>query len=541
MKKHRPRSPQPAAVEAVATPQIVNSLTASSGGYRTMPRYQPWSLKSVEVLQRSRDIVRISRFLQSEHGIPQVRYGIQQLPCEAVGKGIGMKSISTAPDYRQAATSLFNLWAESQAVDIRKERNLFQLQAPWLSAMLGDGECFILPVYDPAGQSWSLRDKSRRAFQFQTFSRDQLTNGDLTNAAANTQRWIEGLQYNKLDQLTAIRLNQGDTPQMFGAKYTDIAAINAMGHRNVYHLKDPARLNQYHGDPVIFASGTDLLDALDLKSLRKHSLKVRAALMGATVTRDGKMPNAMQQVLTSEQTGTPAADTGRRFVELGEGAVFIPLSDNESFNFFTSTNEAVPFKQVLEDLIHPFIFELKYPPEWIFMRGKVGGVEYRGLLQQVSRAHEGLRSKLYPLLQWVWEKVIGTAMMPGGPLYQFAGVEDWNAVDFIVDPDPTVDAGRNHQADMERYGENLITPDDYVERLSGSDGTATRHASIDQRLDSVRYAIAQATGEPIDKVKIPASIATLIGLGLKTASAAGGLLSHLAPEQLRQDMAAMDG
>jgi hypothetical protein len=533
----RPRK-SPAAPAAVAKPQIMNALPASSGVYRSSPRYTPWNSKAVERMMRSKDTVLISRFLQSEQGIPQVRYGIQQLPREAVGKGIGMKSVSLDADFRSAATALFNLWADSRAVDIRKERNFFQLQPTWLSAMLGDGECFILPVFEPAGQSWSLRDKSKRAFQFQTIARDQLTNGNVPDGTRD--RWLDGLRYNQLDQLVTLRLNQEKSAGRMSAKYTDISAVNAMGHPNVFHLKDPARLNQYHGDPVIFASGNDLLDALDLKALRKHSLKVRAALMGATVTRDGQPLNAMQSVLTSEQTGTPAADTGRRFVELGEGAVFIPLSDNESFNFFTSSTEAVPFKQVLEDLIHPFVFELKYPPEWIFMRGKVGGVEYRGLLQQVSRAHEGMRSLLYPLLQWVWEKVIGTAMMPGGPLHRFAEIEDWNSIDFVTDPDPTVDAGRNHQADMDRWGENLLTADDFVERLYGTDGAATRHAAIDQRLDSVRYAIAQATGQTPEAVKIPASIATVIGLGLKTTTAASGLITALAPEQLAKDMLEMD-
>ena len=251
-------------------------------------------------------------------------------------------------------------------------------------------------------------------------------------------------------------------------------------------------INQYHGDPAIFASGKDLLDVLDLKALRKHSAKVRAALLGATTTKDGKVLNAMQQALTAEQSGTPAADTGRRFMEIGEGAIFIPLSTDEEFQFFNNPTEGVPFKQILEDLLHPFIFEFGYPPEWIFMRGKVGGTEYRGLLEQVKRAHEGLRSKLYPLIQWIWEKVIGTAMMPGGPLFQYATVEDWNVIDFVTDPDPSADAGRDHKAQMERLGENLITPDDLVELLTGNDGRRTREAAIDQKLSLISYAIERA-------------------------------------------------
>ena len=530
MAKRPSKSPS---LKASQSSEITNALPASSGGYRTMPTWQPWSTKSLERIMRTRDIVQISRFLQSENGIPQVRYACRQIPREAVGKGIGAKSISANPDFVRDATAIFAKWADSPAVDLRKEQTFYQLQAGWLSTMLGDGEAFMLPVFDPIGLGWSLNDKSKRAFQIQSITRDQLATGDVKDLA--NERFIHDLFYNKLDQLTKIRLNLDDSALgSTSGKYTDIAAVNAMGHRHVFHLKDPARINQYHGDPAIFASGKDLLDVLDLKALRKHSAKVRAALLGATTTKDGKVLNAMQQALTAEQSGTPAADTGRRFMEIGEGAIFIPLSTDEEFQFFNNPTEGVPFKQILEDLLHPFIFEFGYPPEWIFMRGKVGGTEYRGLLEQVKRAHESLRSKLYPLIQWIWEKVIGTAMMPGGPLFQYAQVEDWNVIDFVTDPDPSADAGRDHKAQMERMGENLITPNDLVELLTGNDGQRTREAAIDQKLDLISYAITRAKERGI-----PPSIATVLALGQRTSSSSS-LLTTLSPETLAADLAAMD-
>lgn len=532
MKKTRKTTTVAATSEAA--PITNAALPAWSGSYRSLPRNQPWNSKSIERLQRTRDIVQISRYLQSDEGIPQVRYAVRQLPREAVGKGIGAKSISTNPEFQRDASILFAKWADSAAVDLRKEQTFYQLQSGWLTAMLGDGECFVLPVFEPMGLSWSLNDRSKRAFQLQTIARDQLTNGEMTPTEAQSQKWFSGLQYNTFDQLVRIRLSQ-DNGTGNSSGTVDIAAINAMGHRNVFHLKDPARLNQYHGDPAVFSSGKDLLDVLDLKALRKHSAKVRAALLGATTTRDGKVPNVMQQIMTAEQSGNPATDTGRRFVEIGEGAIFLPLADSETFNFFTNQQEGVPFKQVIEDLLHPFIFEFGYPPEWIFMRGKVGGTEYRGLLQQVARAHETLRSKLYPLIQWAWEKVIGTAMQPGGPLYQYATVEDWNAVDFVTDPDPSVDAGRDHKALMERLGENLITPNDLVEMLTGSDGEMTRRLAILQKLELVQYAVDEARERGI-----PPSIATIIALGLRTAQSSSGVLTTLSPETLAADLAAMD-
>ena len=132
-------------------------------------------------------------------------------------------------------------------------------------------------------------------------------------------------------------------------------------------------------------------------------------------------------------------------------------------------------------------------------------------------------------------------MMPNGPLAQYAGVEDWNQIDFVTDPDPTVDAGRDNRADLENLGENLVTPDDLIERRTGNDGEAVRRAAIDQRLDSIRYAIHRATSTPIDQVQIPASIAIAIGMGWKTMQAASGTLNTLSPDNIAAEIAAMEG
>jgi hypothetical protein len=157
------------------------------------------------------------------------------------------------------------------------------------------------------------------------------------------------------------------------------------------------------------------------------------------------------------------------------------------------------------------------------------------MLEQVKRAHEGLRSKLYPLIQWVWEKVISTAMLPGGALSQYATVEDWNVIDFVTDPDPSADAGRDHKAQMERMGENLITPDDLVELLTGNDGRRTREAAVLQKLELIEFAI-----EAAKERGIPASIATVIALGQRTSQMSNSMLTTLSPQSLAGDLAEMD-
>lgn len=518
---------------APVAPIVNAALPTSTGTYRVMPTYQPWSSKQLETMAKSRDRVQISRFLQEK--IPVLSYCITTLPKEAVGKGIGLKSTSADPAFKAAATAYYKAWADSRAVDLRKEGTAYELQARWLSTILGDGECFVQKVADNSDltQGWTLTDKNRRRLQLQTILRDQLTSSGITREEAKASRWIDGLQYNPLDQLINLRVITGDTTP---GTTPSTLLVNAA---NVFHLKQNRRFNQCHGDPFIFQSNEDLLDVLDLKAIRKHAAKIRSALLGATTTRDGKVPNAMQQAMAAEMTGNPATDTGKRFMEIADGAVMIPLQDGETMTFFQG-GEGIPFKEILEQLTHPFIFGLGYPVEWIFGMGTLGGTAFRGIIEKVRRAHENLRALLYPFLQWTWEWVIADAMMPGGALAKFAAITDWNEIDFVTDPDPSVDLGRDHKADMDRYGENLLTAEDYVESRTGGSGTTVRESAILEKLHNIRFAIHHATGKPLDQIQVPESIALIIGLGHRASQAASGLVSSLTPEALAAELTARD-
>lgn len=519
---------------------ITNLLPETPGGLRVSPWSLPWNSKQFERFAKSKNRVMVSRFLQET--IPQLEYCIKMLPREAVGKGISLKSESKNPEFRASATELFKAWADSPAVDLRKEMTFYELQPRWLSALLGDGECFQLAVIDPQGSGWSLQDRSKRAIQMQTFLRDQLTDGQLTAEEQNAQRWLNGLQYNGLDQLVTVRINQ-EAGSAIGSstRFRDLPVYNALGGRVLFHLKDNRRFNQYHGDPFIFASNNDLLDYLDLKALRKHSAKVRAALLGATTTNDGKPPTAIVAAQsrgtgtsTTNEAGVTTTDNGKRFMEIEGGAVMIPLADKESFNFFNSTTEAIPFGQILSDLLTPFIFTLGYPPEWIFLRGKVGGTEYRGLLEQVRSAHENLRLLLHPLLQWTWEKVIGNAIATG-PLAKFADVADWASVEFIADVDPTVDLGRDRKADHEDIDANLISPCDLIESRTGKDGDSIQRDAILEKLDLMQFAVEEGK-----KRGIPASLAIIQAIPSKKLQAASGILTTLSPQTIAGELAGLD-
>ncbi len=506
---------------------------------RSYPTLIPWNSKIQETSWQSRERVRISRFLQDT--LPVIAYCCQALPKEAVGGGVGLKSISINPEFREASTALFRKWADSEAVDTRKESSFYALQSRLLSAIFGDGEVFVQKVaarqLDDNGNDstldWSLNDKTRRRLQLQVYTRDQV--GSNGTPVKNDERWNDGILYNALDQIQKVRVLQTTSSilQTGDNAFTDIPSVN------IKHLKRSIRFNQYHGTPIFFSGESDLLDALDMKAIRKHAAKIKSAIMGATVTQNGQVPMAMQSMMAKGVSGNPATDNGRRYAEIFGGAVMIPLAQNEDVKWFQA-QEAMPYSEFIEELISPVVYTFDIPPEWIFALGKLSGSAQRAVLAKVRKAYARMRELLQPFLQWVWEWIIGDAML-NGPLKQFSDVEDWNHIDFVADPDPSVDLFRDYKSDKDKILGNLGTVEDYIEATTGGSGVAVRHAAIDEKLDNIRYALARATGKDIKDVTVPPSLAVICAIDPTLLQAAQGIVATLSPDQIAADLAAITG
>lgn len=497
-----------------------NSLATTTGVVRSTPSRAMWTSKTLETMAQSRDRVIVSRFLQET--LPFAFYLTHTLPEEAVGKGIGLKSTSRNAEFSRRATEYFRRWADSEAVDLRKEHTFYSLQSLWLSAILGDGECFVQKVAGGAegAETWSLSDTSKRKLQLQTFTRDQLSSGK----ALPGERWHDGIRVNGLMQSDLYRV------QTEGISQTEIVTRDILAPF-MKHLKRTIRPNQVHGVPWMFCGASDLLDALDMKAVRKHAAKIKSAFLGATVTRDGEVPAAFRTAMTKGESGTPPADNGQRFVEIFGGAVMVPLAADEDVKWFQA-QEAMNYGQFIEELVSPMVFSFGYPPEYL-LSPKMTGPSQRAILSKVRKAHGKMRELLQPVLRWVWEWVIGDAMV-NGPLAEFASVEDWNVVDYVADPDPSIDLGRDERAEMEKLRANAATMEDYVEQHTGGSGRDTRRKRIEEKVEDMVMAkeIAAAAGldekltmlavlRAIDPAELSAMSGVLKALEVDPASLAG--------------------
>lgn len=495
-----------------AKPAVTNALSATTGIPRTTATRRYWRDTQRERMFETRDRVTVSRFLQDT--LPFAFYLTHTLPEEAVGRGIGIKSISTDREFAKRATDVFRRWADSRAVDLRKEGTFYEMQPLWLATILGDGETFVqkISAEDAAARTWKLEDRTRRRLQLQSFTRDEL--GDPAtkqDMETNAGRWVDGIRVNMLKQA-----------DLYGV-LTESNDGGSSGFRTVsaalmHHAKRATRLNQVHGNPWMFCGANDLLDNLDINAVRKHAAKIKSAFMGATVTREGDLPASMKSLMTRGDSGTTPADNGKRYAEIFGGAIVLPMAADEDIKWFQA-HEAMDYGKFIEEITSPMVWVFGYPPEYVFQKN-LTGPNQRAILAKVGKAHERMRSLLYPLLQWVWDWVIADAMRSGELSDIALPPLDWNQVDFVADPDPSIDVGRDERIEIERLRGNAGTMEDYIERRTGGSGEAVRHARIMEKLDDIRFAVAQAK-----QMGIPAGLAMVRAMDPVELQAMAGALN----------------
>lgn len=464
-------------------------VTSSSEGVRSVPIFAPWDNKAAETLGKIRDRVKKSRAIQE--ALPFVRYMTEAIPEEALSGGLTPKSASKTPEFKKDANDLFWAWADSTAIDLRKRFNFYSMQAQLGTTALGDGEVFCQKVIDDRteAKAWALSRSDRRRLQIQCFTRDQIGSGQDSRlgalgaqtvaggGAVPRERWIDGLFFNELDQLQKLRIITRGRP---GYVERDAAVM--------MQIFADRRLNQFHGDPWLFSAENDALGALDMAALRKHAAIIRTAFLGAINTKDGEVPASMKAFMSrGSDNADGSGDNKLRYFNLYGGNVLLPLKTDEKVDFYKA-GEAMDFGSFIEDLLYNIVYAFKYPPEYLIGLGKNGSATNRLLLGKVKKAHARIRKMIQThFVQPVWEFVIGDAMAPGMPLAKYAGkVPDWNRITCTSEPDPSIDLGRDEKAEDRRIQNFTSTIESYCDSR-GEDGTAIRHARLEEIADSISF------------------------------------------------------
>ncbi len=465
-------------------------------GIRSEIARGPWNETLSVKAGRNRARVQTARAL--DELFPFVGYLNQGLPEEALGDGMGVYSLSKNAEFREQANTLFDLWGGSNKIDVRGECNIYTCQPMLGYYAARDGEVFALKVKSKSPDDFirPLADKSFRALQLQFIRRDQIGTFGIgrplqptDNFASGLSRWDDGIFLDDLDRAVTYRiLKRVDGNITPNATYD-------VPRSQMIHLK-AAGLEGIHGQPMVFRGEDCALDALDTRALSKYADKIRGSFLGCITTESGDVPQGMRQQIKAGRKPDPTdstktvQDKSVRYFEIAAG-VFIPvLKKDEKITFFTGLSN-LSFGEQIALLFKEICYAYGVPPEYIWELHKLGSASVRMILRKVVKLLNRIRRPFREIfLQQTWEMVISEAMLPH---YDKKGkkhpallpnVDDWNIIECRAAPDPSIDAGRDENAEQEKLRTFTGTADEYCATLN-KDGRHVRHARLEEIADNI--------------------------------------------------------
>ncbi len=476
-------------ITAAATLPAVSTAINTGGGVRSAPTQNMWRNWRAETAALRRERIQKSRFLQE--ALPFIGYLVEQPVEEAIGDGLVPTSESKNPRFKKEATAYFDLWARSNAIDIRRRFDFYTVQSMLGKTVSGDGEVLALKIADnrPEAIARPLSDTSFRRLQLQFLTTDQIGNGVGFGreflANGSDLSWDGGIQYDALDIERSYRILK----QTSGSTLPSIAAYDQKPASQMLHIFDDRTLNQRHGTPWLFSGDRPLFDSIDMQAAEKFGNKLRQYFIGAITTPTGDVPASMRpQIKKGEKTeGGVTSDNGLRYVEL-PGGVSIPVfKEGEGISFFQG--QPMSMAEIIQRCWNEAVYCMKLPPEYMIGLEKLGSGGVRAVLRKVQKAFNRIRRVMREqFCQKVWEWVIGDAIERGEPWTkdEKGGItDDWRLVNWKGGIDPSIDAGRDENAEQRKLQTFTGTIEQYCDKL-GLDGTSVRHARLAEIADNIR-------------------------------------------------------
>ena len=488
MAKRKSSSPR---ITAAAALPAASTAVNSGGGIRSAPTQTLWRNWRAETASLRRDRIQKSRFLQET--LPFIGYLVEQPAEEAIGDGLVPSSESKSPAFKKAAVAYFDQWARSKAVDIRRRFDFYTAQSMLSKTVSGDGEVLALKIADnrPEALARPLSDTSFRRLQLQFLTTDQIGNGTGSGrefmANGSDYSWDGGLKFDALDIPRAVRILKQTSSNSISIGRSD--AYDEKPASQILHIFDDRTLNQRHGSPWLFSGDRPLFDSIDMSAAEKFGNKLRQYFIGAITTPTGDVPASMRPgVKKGEQTvGGVTSDNGLRYIEL-PGGVSIPVfKEGEGISFFQG--QPMSMAEIIQRCWMEAVYCMKLPPEYMIGLDKLGSGGFRTVLGKVRKAFNRIRRIIREqFCQNVWEWVIGDAIERGEPWTKDEKggiVPDWRLVTWKGGIDPSLDAGRDENAEQRKIQTFTGTIEGYCDKL-GLDGTSVRHARLAEIADNIR-------------------------------------------------------
>jgi lambda family phage portal protein len=221
-----------------------------------------------ELRKQSRDLTRTSslgRAIVTTKTTSVVGYGLTPYP--QINRKVLNLSDDQANEYESIYKAEYDLWAGTEACDIRREMNFNQIQSLVFGNMLSSGDLFIsTPTTERPETPYTLR--------LQLIEADRVCNAD---NVPDTEFLSAGILRNKNGEPVEAHVMRGhpgnyNTEQLVWDK---IRFHGADGRRNLIHLYTKERIGQRRGVPIL---------APVIENIKNLARYTEAEIMAAVVT-----------------------------------------------------------------------------------------------------------------------------------------------------------------------------------------------------------------------------------------------------------------
>jgi lambda family phage portal protein len=406
-----------------------------------------------------REIMRRTRWFEKNN--PTLQKILDLIETNVVGTGINPTPASESGEWNAAALKFWNRWVEW--ADLGQRLHFYQVQAIISRAVAVDGEIFLHLTEDP---------ESKRP-RVELIEAHRVTSANISNDERFA--YLHDADGVYIDKATGKAVAYAVTT----AGSSEIRIILA---KDIVHIYEPSRVNQYRGVSLFHAICNTLHDLDDLQTFEMLAAKDASEKSVIIKTATGEAPDSIigDGQLSPMQPVSP--ETKSAYYVRAFGGKNLVLQTGDDATQFESNRPSPAmrdFWQYLERKVCQGIgisaaAVLDYEGGW-------GGAALRGAICCDNRFYECRTSALIPALNRVWAFALGWAQKH--PEIEKLPVlpADWKKVRWQPPRRASVDIGRDSSALINELRAGVRTYRDVLGEQGGDWKEVLRQRATEQK------------------------------------------------------------
>jgi capsid protein len=257
------------------------------------------------------------------------------------------------------------------------------------------------------------------------------------------------------------------------------------------HFFDPFRFDQYRGITAFHACANTLLDIYEILDFEKQAVKWASSMAGVVTNETG----SDQSGYSFDETSSDANRNPLRLQSV-EAATVQYLAKGEDIKTFMSDRPSVTFQGFIQALYREVALSLNLPYGFVYDLSNLSGPTARLESAQAQRAFHRWQQLLEDkMLNKIKNRFLSEGLAAG----EIPNIKTWNQGKWMFPAHPTIDVGRESQANLAENKQGLKTAADiYAEQ--GKDWEEEQEQLATEAANLMR--LAKEKDVPIDMIQM---------------------------------------